>query len=160
MRISRYFIVNFLVFLCIIVCNLVVFYQVKILYLYSGPLKQLYVALYSLLKGIPNGLLLRLVQQWLSTRPRSIVEQAWLNPYLGILAFWQRSVKMVSLKLKLSFSPLYLDLLVQSLARLANSLPQVFTQVGCGSVTCGSIVCGYMACEYIACGYMVCRSMT
>ena len=135
MRIYRHSIVNFSVFLLITVRNLVAFYQVRILYLYSSPLKQLYIALYSLLKGILRGLLLRLVQQQLRARLRSIVEQAWLNFYLGMLAFQQRSVKIVSLKLKLSFLPLYLDSLVQSLAKLASSLPQVFTQVVYGSIT-------------------------
>ena len=86
-RIYRHSIVDFLVFLSITVRNLVAFYQVRILRLYLGPLKQLYIALYSLLKRILRGLLLRLVQQQLSTRPRSIVEQAWLNSYLGISAF-------------------------------------------------------------------------
>ena len=73
-RICRHSIVDFSVFLSITVRSLVVFHQVKISCLYSGPLKQLYVALYSLLKGILRGLLLRLVQQWLSARLRSIVE--------------------------------------------------------------------------------------
>ena len=86
-RIYRHSIVDFLVFLSITVRNLVVFYQVRILRLYLGPLKQLYIASHSLLKGTLRGLLLRLVQQWLSARPRSIVEQAQLNSYLGILAF-------------------------------------------------------------------------
>ena len=134
-RIYRHSIVDFLVFLSIIVYNLVAFYQVRILRLYSGPLKQFYIALHSLLKGTPRGLLLRLVQQQLSARPRSIVEQAQLNSCLGISAFRQRSVKMVSLKSKLLFLLLYLDSLVQSLARLASSLLQVLTQVGCGSIT-------------------------
>ena len=43
--------------------------------LYSGPLKQLCVALHSLLKGTLRGLFLRLVQQWSKARPRNIVEQ-------------------------------------------------------------------------------------
>ena len=111
-RICRYSVVNFLGFLLIIVHNLIVFHWVRILRLYSGPLKQLCVALHSLLKGILRGLLLRLVQQWLSTRPHSMVKQAQLNSYLGISAFQQRSIKIVSLKLKLSFLPLYLDSLV------------------------------------------------
>ena len=67
---------------------------------------------------------------------------------------------MVSLKSKLLFLPLYLDSLVQSLARLASSLPQVFAQVCCRSITCGSIACGYMAYRYIVCGYMACGSIT
>ena len=125
MSIYRHSVVDFLVFLSITVYSLIIFYWVKMSRLYSSPLKQLYIALHSLLKGTLKGLLLRLVQQWLSARPHSIVEQAWLNSYLGISAFWQRSVKIVSLKLKLSFLPLYLDLLVQSLARLASSLLQV-----------------------------------
>ena len=86
-RIYRYSIVDFLGFLLITVHSLIVFHQVRILCLYSGPLKQLRVALYSLLKVTLRGLLLRLVQQWLSTRPRSIVKQAWLNSCLGISAF-------------------------------------------------------------------------
>ena len=164
MRICRYSMVDFLVFFLIMVCSLVVFHWVRILCLYLGPLKQLCVALHSLLKGTLRGLLLRLVQQWLSARPRSMVKQAWLNSCLGILAFQQRSVKMVSLKLKLLFLLLYLDLLVQSLARLASSLPQVFAWVGCGSVacrsvTCGSIACGFEVCGSVACGYMVCGYM-
>ena len=125
-RIYRHFIVDFLGFLSIIVYSLIVFHQVKMLYLYFSPLKQLYIAMHSLLKGIPRGLLLRLIQQWLSTRPCSMVEQAQLNFYLGISAFWQKSVKIVNLKSKLSFLLLYLDLSVQSWARLASSLPQVF----------------------------------
>ena len=157
--ICRHSIINFLGFLLITVRNLVAFHQVRILRLYSGPLKQLQVALHSLLKGILRGLLLRLVQQQLRARLRSMVEQAQLNSCLGILAFQQRSIKIVSLKLKLLFSPLYLDLLVQSLARLASSLPQVFTQVGCGSIACGFIACGYIGCGYMVCGYVGCKSM-
>ena len=160
MRICRHSIVDFLVFLLIIVCSLVVFHWVRILRLYSGPLKQLYIASHSLSKGTPRGLLLRLVQQWSSARPHSIVKQAWLNSCLGILAFQQRSIKIVSLKSKLLFLPLYLDLLVQSLARLASFLLQVFVQVGYRFVTCGFVACGYMACRYVACGYMACRSVT
>ena len=86
-RICKHSIVNFSVFLLITVYSLVTFHWVRILCLYSGPLKQLCVALHSLLNRILRGLLLRLVQQWLRARPRSMVEQAWLNSCLGILAF-------------------------------------------------------------------------
>ena len=86
-RICRHSIVNFSVFLSIMVRSLVAFHWVRILRLYSSPLKQLHIASYSLLKGTLRGLLLRLVQQWSSARPRSMVEQAWLNSYLGISAF-------------------------------------------------------------------------
>ena len=78
MRICRYSAVDFLGFLSIMVCSLIAFYQVRMSRLYSSPLKQLRVALYSLLKGILRGLLLRLVQQWLSTRLYSKVSLAEL----------------------------------------------------------------------------------
>ena len=71
---------------------------------------------------------LRLVQQQLRAKPRSIIGQALTLASQGILALLQRSQKTVSLKLKLLFSPLYLLSSVYIFIRFINSLPKPWFQ--------------------------------
>ena len=65
---------------------------------------------------------LRLVQQRLSAKLCNIVGQALTLAFWGILALLQRLWKIVSLKLKLLFSLLYLLSLVYIFVRFINSL--------------------------------------
>ena len=75
---------------------------------------------------------LRLVQQWLSAKPRNIMGQALTLASWGILALLQRLQKIVSLKLKLLSSPLYLLSSVYIFTMFINSLPKPqLNKVGC-----------------------------
>ena len=86
---------------------------------------------------------LRLVQQWLSARPHNIIGQALTLASQGILALLQRLQKIVSLKLKLSSSPLYLLSSVYIFVRFVNSLlkPQLQFYLD-GSITISRLIQG------------------
>ena len=116
--------VNFLVFLPLPIMDFKVikFYCLNIPYLYLGPLKQLCVASQIQLNKRVKVMFLRLVQQWLSARPRNIIGQALTLAFWGPSALLQRSQKIISLKSKLSSSPLYLLSSVYIFARFVSSL--------------------------------------
>ena len=71
---------------------------------------------------------LRLVQQQLNTKPHNIIGQALTLVSQGILALLQRLQKMVSLKLKLLSSLLYLLSSVYIFIKFINSLPNPWLQ--------------------------------
>ena len=116
--------INFLVFspLPIMDFRVIKFYCPNIPRLYLGPLKQLRVASQIWLNERVRVMFLRLVQQQLSARPRSIIGQALALASQGMSALLQRLWKMVSLKLKLLFSLLYLLSSVYIFIRFINSL--------------------------------------